>query len=364
MRTRPEVHQFIPTLGSRDAVGNHALETARALSEAKLDGHIWAEEIYPELKKRAQRYEGYRKLRSAKRGSNLILYSCSTGSRGMVDYILERPEPKTIRYHNITPPRFFEQYDPGAAANLANGREELQRLATKVKIAVADSDFNAQDLRELGIADVRVIPIYLPPGLDAEPDPSLFSRLARTKKGIDLLFVGRVAPSKGHTQLLRAFAAMRAAIDPHARLFIVGPWGPEPYIAHLMRLREHLNLEEGCVFAGRVSEEQLVAHYHNADVYISMSEHEGFGVPLVEAMRFGVPVMAYDAGAVAETLSGAGVLLKTQDPALVAEIAARISSDESLRKEICKNQEMRMRDLDSVPRDRLVVEAARATLNG
>ncbi|HEX6597619.1 MAG TPA: glycosyltransferase family 4 protein, partial [Acidimicrobiales bacterium] len=261
-------------------------------------------------------------------------------------------------YHNVTPARFFEPYGPAAALNLRWGREELKVLAPHSRVAMANSAYSAEELRELGVDDVRVVPPYLPPTVDATPNPEHASWLRRTKRGIDVLAVGRVVPHKGHLHLLRAFAALRAAVDPGARLFVVGAWGPEDYMRALFRAREELGAEQ-VVFTGSVSEESLAAHYQEADVYLSLSEHEGFGLPLIEAMRKGRPVVAYAGGAVGETLDGTGVLLDTLDPPTVAEVVGRVAGDAELRATIVAGQRRRVAELDALPRDAEVVRAVR-----
>lgn len=357
-----EVHQFLPTLGFRDAVASHTLETQRAVAEAGFRGGIWAEDVHPELRRRARPYTDYLRLRAARRRDNVLLYQASTGSHGIVDFFLEQPGPKTLYYHNITPPEFFEPYDPAAAATLARGREELKMLVERVPVAMSASEFNARELSELGASQVAVIPPYLSRALGSSPSAAQTSWLRRTKKGLDLLFVSRIVPHKGHFHLLRVFAAIRAAVDPQARLFVVGAWGPDAYMRELFRLRERLCLTEGVAFTGSVSESHLVSYYMEADVYLSMSQHEGFGLPLVEAMRFGLPVVAYDAGGVAETLGGSGVLVRTLDTALIAELVGRIGTDSSLRDQILERQRARLSEIESLERDRLQVAAIRSVL--
>lgn len=279
----------------------------------------------------------------------------------MADFVAERPERKIIYYHNITPAEFFEPFDPGGAISLSRGREELKRLVPRTTLAMANSVYSAEELRALGAADVRVVPPYLPPGLDSTPHGDHGSWLRRTKAGVDVLFVGRIVPNKGHMHLLRAFAALRDAVDPGSRLFIVGRQGPEAYMREITRLRERLGAE-GIVFTGSVDDSRLAAHYQQADVFCCLSLHEGFGLPLIEAMRAGIPVVAYDAGAVGETLGGAGVLLRTLDPPFVAEVIHRVATDDGLRAEILRGQAERVADLERFPRGELLLDAVRTAL--
>lgn len=363
LRRRPRVEQFLPSLGFRDAVGTHALVSQRALREDGIRGGLWVEEVHPRLSRHARIYTDYPRTRSARSGRDVLLYQASTGSRGMADFLGERGERKLLYYHNVTPAEFFEPYDAGGAMTLARGREELKRLAPRMRLAMANSEYSADELRRLGLRDVRVVPPYLPPGLDAPPNPDHAEWLRRTKTGIDVLFVGRISPNKGHLHLLRAFAALRGAVDPGARLFVVGQPGPETYVREVSRVRERLG-SAGIVFTGSVDDSRLVAHYREADVLCCLSEHEGFGLPLIEAMRAGLPVVAYDGGAVGETLGGAGVLLRTLDPPFVAEIVHRVATDDRLREEIRAEQAERVAALERLPRDELLVDAVRTVLDG
>lgn len=356
---RGEVHQFLPTLGYRDAIATHTLATRRALSAGGYRGVVWAERWHPEQRRECRLYTDYLKQRSARSGQNVLLYQASTGTDGMADFLVDRPEPLLICYHNITPAEFFEPYDFVAGTLLAHGRRELSALCKRARGALADSEFCARELRELADLEVRVVPPYLAPRAETPAAQSHVSWLRRTKRGIDMLFVGRVAPNKNHAALMRIFAAYREAIDPNARLFIVGAWGSRPYMSALMALRERLG-PRGIVFTGSISGPHLAAHYQEADVFVCLSLHEGFGVPLVEAMRARVPLVAYDAGAVAETLGGAGVLVRSLDTPVVAELIHRVATDDELRKRIVEGQDRRVTELEQIRRDDVILDAVRA----
>jgi glycosyltransferase involved in cell wall biosynthesis len=353
-----QVHQFVPVLLPHDAVGNHTLETRRALKEGGLDGRIWAVSVHPQLGRYGRPYGEFTGA-VRRRGRRVLLYQAASVSGGIVDFLIKRSEPKIISYHNLTPARFYQSYEPATAAGLTEAAQELERLARCVRVGLAASEFNAADLRKMGVRDVRVVPPYLGPGLRAEPDPDTLARLGAGKKGIDLLFVGRIVPNKAHQRLVRMMVAMRAAIDPKARLHIVGPAGPEAYRRVLVGLVERL-VPGGVIFTGAVSDADLAAHYRHADAFVCLSEHEGFGVPLVEAMRARVPIVAYDAGAVGETLAGTGVLLRTVDPRTVAEVVARVACDQHLRGELTSRQLRRAAELESFPRDEVILRAVEA----
>lgn len=362
MRGPLRVQQFLPTLGYRDAVGNHTVALKDALAERGVGGEIWPQIILPEMRHHAAGpYTEYERRRRS-RSKNVFLYQASTNSEELKNFLLDRPEPILLWYHNITPARFFHPFDPAAAMALARAREELGVLAPEVAGAVAASEFNAEELRRLGVPDVCVSPPFLSAALDAGPHAGLTDWLRRTKKGTDLLFVGRIVPNKGHVHLLKLLAALRVSVDPSARLFVVGSWGPEPYMRHLFEVRDRLGIHEGVAFPGSVTPSRLAAHYQEADLLVCLSEHEGFGLPLVEAMRSGLPVVAYDAAAVGETLGGTGVLVRTVDPLILAEVVGRLAADDASREEIVRRQRERVAEIELAPRCEVLLDVVHGAL--
>jgi glycosyltransferase involved in cell wall biosynthesis len=196
------------------------------------------------------------------------------------------------------------------------------------------------ELSAVGWSLVGVLPIiFNPERLTVRPDPKI---LKSWQTGVNLLFVGRIAPNKCFEDLILTFHYLKQTRCPNARLFLVGSSrGMEPYLAFLEALINRLALTD-VFFAGHVSAAQWAAYYQVASLYLSLSEHEGFGVPLLESMYFGVPIVAYKATAVPETLGGSGVLVKTKDHAAIAELIAEILGDESLRNQLIAGQKARL----------------------
>jgi glycosyltransferase involved in cell wall biosynthesis len=160
-----------------------------------------------------------------------------------------------------------------------------------------------------------------------------------------ILFVGRISPNKRQDDLIRMLAYYRACIDPEAHLYLVGGYRDQPqYHARLAALRDALDLGSAVVLTGPVSIAALVAYYRRASVFCSLSEHEGFGVPLLEAMHLGLPVVAYDAAAVGETLDGGGIKLPRKDLAEAAETCALVVERDDLRKRLVATGRRRARD--------------------
>lgn len=354
---RMAVQQFVPFLHARDAVGNHALVTDRTVRRAGADANLWVAHVEAKLARRTRPYHRFRGSNGRGAATDVLLYQASTGAREMVRFLARRQEPLAVYYHNFTPPAFFDVYDAAAARSMREAEEDMQRLAERCGVALAASEFSASELRSFGFEEIRLMPPYVASGASEVPaDANYLRSLRATHAQLDLLFVGRIVPHKGHLHLLRTLSALRAGgVD--ARLFMVGAQGPLPFMQTLFRLRKRLGLESSAILTGSVSDAELAAHYESADVYLSLSEHEGFGIPVLEAMRSGVPVIAYSAGAVAEVLGNAGVLLRTLDPYLVAEVVARIGLAPELRSALTVRQRRRAVEIDSTPRDAILLNA-------
>lgn len=359
---RIEVHQFAPTVFRRDAVGNHTLATRRALRRAGMAGQTWAEQFDPRLALSVHRLNRHRSLR-ANGARRILLYQASTGSEGMVSWLAGQEGPLALYYHNITPAEFFSPYDGIAAASMRRGRRELAQLARRTRLAFAASEYSATELRELGLGEVRVLPPYYSQDL-GPPHPAYLRDLRASKRGTDLLFVGKLVPHKGQLDLIRMAGVLRANTWRPVRLYLVGGEGPHTYVSAMRRLVDRLGLQRTVFITGSLSPARLAAHYQAADVFVCLSEHEGFGIPVLEAMRSGLPVVARDAGAIAEVMAGTGVLLGTDDPLVTAEVVSRVAASEDLRGELVGRQRERAREVDAMDRDGVLLSALRELADG
>jgi glycosyltransferase involved in cell wall biosynthesis len=250
---------------------------------------------------------------------------------------------RVLLHHNITPPEFFVGYDEEMVRICALGRRQIGELRDDVDLALGDSEFNRRELVDLGFERTGVLPIYL----DFEryrdrPNPVLLRALEDGR--CNILFVGRLAPNKCHDDLIRLASYWKRFISPDLRLLLVGKL---PRRRAYLDALQALLYEEGftpseVVFTGHVEHDDLLACYAAADVFVSMSEHEGFGVPLVEAMLADVPVLAYGAAAVPDTLGGAGLQFTEKNVAEVAELAHSLATDDGLRRPILEGQRRRL----------------------
>ncbi len=317
------VHQVLPTW-EPGAIGTHALHVARALEAAGIACATWADEIRPGLAGEA--HPTAELLGARARRGDVLLFHTAMGT-ATAELVLARPEPLVVDHHNITPPSFFDAWEPALAENLELAQRQVARLARRAVLGLADSAFNAHDLRRDGCRRTAIVPVmadYARFGVVAHP---AWSSTSPTK----WLFVGRLAPNKAQHDVVRAFAWYRAAYDADARLHLVGSAPFDGYAAALHRLIERLGVGAAVELTGSVSDDELADQYRTADVYVSCSAHEGFAVPVVEAMAAGVPVVALAATAVPETAGAAALLVDRADPALIATAVARLRRDPDLR---------------------------------
>lgn len=325
------IHQFLPTFAPRDAIGTHAVHARRILRGLGLESEIYAEGIQRSGRRQARSYRSYGRRPS--QGRTWLLYQLSTGS-AVADFVQARPEPKLVNYHNVTTAALFAPWEPHVAVECAEGRRQLMELAPQVELGIAVSAFNEGELRAAGYPCTTIAPVLVDlDGADVGPDPQVLARLERARRagGADWLFVGRVAPHKCQHDVVRALAVYRRLYDPRARLHLVGGPGSHAYVSMLERYVGSLGLAGAVHLTGSVTSEALLAHFRSADVFVCLSEHEGFCVPIVEAMRLEVPVVAFASTAVPETVAGAGLLLDAKDPMTVAAAVHRVLADDGLR---------------------------------
>jgi glycosyltransferase involved in cell wall biosynthesis len=253
---------------------------------------------------------------------------------------------RVLQYHNITPASFFAPYDAGLFRLAALGRQELKTLAGRVDLALGDSDFNRQELEALGFSPTGVMPIAVNTEriTEAPRRPALENILSDGL--INILFVGRIVPNKRIEDHIRLAEMYKRYIDSYYRFIFVGRYDGLPrYYAQVRALvTQYEMLPDRFWFTGPVPDEDLAAFYRWADVYVSLSEHEGFCVPLIEAMAADVPVLAYAAGAVPETLGGAGVLFAPKDLEFAAEMLGTLVYDRPVRDRVIDGQRRRLRD--------------------
>ena len=327
------VHQVVGALHHGDAVGNEVVAVRAILRGAGFESEIAAGEADPRLDAERRPLET---LADGAAADDVCLYHFSPGSPAH-GAALAWPGRLAVVYHNVTPARFFAGWDAAAVRLALAAGDDLRALAPRATLALAKSEWSRRDLDEAGFARTALMPYVHRLEPEAAPSPVLLRLFGDGRANV--LSVGRLAPNKRLEDVLRAFALFQRAV-PRSRLILAGDRRLEGYVHSLASLARSLRLRErDVVLLGKVEEDELRALYASAHVYLSLSEHEGYGVPLVEAALAGVPVLARDAGAVAETLGGAGVLVAGDAPVtVVAALLERLVRDEALRGAVLAGQ--------------------------
>ena len=336
------VHQFHPVLAPGDAMSSHVFALRSRLREWGYRSDAFAVEAKPG----ASDVLPYRRLFRTLKPNDMLLLHFSIGHE-VFDQLVKIEARRVLVYHNVTPPEFFTGVNDHAATHARLGLRQLAGLAPRIELAIGVSEFDSRDLGEIGFTNVTTVPILVDWSVyDTPPDESVLASMSSRRTRI--LFVGRISPNKRQDDLIRMLAYYRACIEPEAQLYLVGSYRDQPqYHARCVALRDALGLQSAVFFTGAVPLPALVAYYRRASVFCSLSEHEGFGVPLLEAMHLGVPVVAYDAAAVGETLDGGGILLARKDLAEFAEMCATAAGDADLRARLVEGGRRRVRDFDT-----------------
>ncbi len=339
------IHQFVAGFRTTDAISNEALLLRAIFRKWGYESEIFCEgsRIQAHLRHEAHNAADY--VPTCKKNDVLLLH-LSIGSV-VNDIFADLSCRKAILYHNITPAEHFDMVQKNTAASLRHGRTQMKTLSSAADVVMADSAYNARELTDAGYQDVKVLPLILE--LNALRATHDRRTAAHFNDGLtNVLFVGRGAPNKCIEDILLTFFHYNRSVDADSRLIHVGSWsGLEQYKGLVMAGAQKLGLSD-VAFLGSVSQEELNAAYRSASVFLCMSEHEGFCIPLIESMVHDVPIVAYAAGAVPETLDGAGVLFGEKDFPAVAEMMGRVVSDTTLRAAIIRGQRERLRRYEAL----------------
>jgi len=347
------VHQIQVAAARENSIGNEVLALQAAIKRWGYNSEIYATEIAPSMRGQAAHLERYRPS-----PHDLLVFHYSTGS-ALTDHVRALGVPLVLVYHNVTPAHFMTGLGTAEKERARRGREQLASLREQTVLALARSDYSLQELCALGFEHTQVLPVIVTDVLEqVQPDEKVLTRFDHGTGWDDFLFVGRVVPNKCQEDLVKLLYFYRQ-IKLHSRLFLVGSWSnTRRYAAWLRQFARRLGLADAVYLCGHVSIPALAAYYRLADVFVCMSEHEGFGIPLVEAMRLGVPVVAYASTAVPETMGGAGILIHEKRFAVVAELVRVLLEDAGFRQRIIARQQTRARAFDP----EAVIAAFRASL--
>ena len=334
-----KIIQVLPTMSYGDAVSNDAINIDKILRKNGYISELYAENIDKRVKDKVFYISKLKKVNK----NDILIYHKSTGTD--LSFSLQKYKCKKImRYHNITPGKYMEKYNKYLYNLVEYGRKGLEYASTYFDYSLAVSDYNKNELDELKYKNIMTVPILIPfEDYEKVPDKKIIKAYSDGKKNI--LFVGRIAPNKAHEDTIKSFYYYKKYVSEDSRLILVGnDGGFENYSKLLKKLIKELNLESDVIFPGHIKFEEILAFYKVADLFLCMSEHEGFCVPLVESMFFEIPILAYNSSAIKYTLGNSGVIINKKDYFLISELMNFILSDENIKKEIIKKQNKRLED--------------------
>lgn len=338
-----KVFQLTGAFEFGDGIGNHITLLDQKLKEYSYETRIYAMGIDPRHRDISSDFSSMPNPAP----EDVVIYHMSHGTP-MNQAFKTLKCRKIMMYHNITPPKFFAPYDREAAQGMSEGLRDVMDVRPYVDSCVAMSEYNKRDLIEMGYPEEKiwVMPSYLIPFEDysRRPDPNILSQYS--DGWTNILFVGRIAPNKKQEDVIRGFAWYKKQLNPNSRLILVGSEFTPTYSQALRSYVQRIGVQD-VVFTGHISFEAIIAFYRSAHVFLCMSEHEGFCIPLVEAMYFHVPIIAYQEAAVPDTLGGSGILVDTKSPVVIGHMIDQLVTDQVLRAAVLERQNARLAELAS-----------------
>jgi len=333
------IDQLIPAFHRGDAIGDTALNMKKFFLSLGFQSEIYCLSRDKGLEKSSRVFSDYQ----TPAPSDITILHFALPSP-LTQAFVQSPSQKMIIYHNLTPHEFFTDFSHEMVRISRIGREELISLVPHVRLALADSEFNRQELVEVGFQRAEVFPLFIDFEKYNKPMSRLFYSLFDDER-TNILFVGRIVPNKKIEDLIRVLFSYKKYVSPLVRLIVVGKTSSVPkYFQSLVRLADEFYLQpEEIRFTGHIPDEEMFALYKVADVFLSLSEHEGFCLPLIESMVFDLPLIAYDCTAVPYTLDGAGILVREKRVEFISELIDIVSRDEGVRKKVIQGQRQRLR---------------------
>lgn len=329
-----KIVQIVGSLNYGDAVGNDVMAIKKALSE---DGYMTAIFASAIDKRVSDELVFYLEQLPRLDEKDIVIYHFGSADRSY-EIIRDLKCKKILRYHNVTPPDFFANYDKYSEKNTRNGLKQIRDMKDFFDYGMVDSEFNKMDLIKMGHTyPIDVVPILIP-FVDYKKPPTKEVVEKYRKDGyINIIFVGRIVPNKKDEDIIRCFQEYKKNYNEKSRLILVGNYaGQEKYYNELQEIIKKDSMDD-VVMTGHISFADLLAYYTVADLFLCLSEHEGFCVPLIEAMLFGVPIIAYKKAAVPETLGKGGLLLESKEPKVVAKAMDDLLSNKDMREIYQKN---------------------------
>ncbi|MBN8549811.1 MAG: glycosyltransferase family 4 protein [Deltaproteobacteria bacterium] len=350
-----KLHQLVHTLSYGDAISGEVLALQRCLTKLGFESEIFSINTHPKYKGMAR---DFRDFPITFDGEVLLHYSLGSPLNDL--YRSLKSATRSLVYHNLTPAHWFRSVNPRIVADIERGLSELPELCRISDRLIADSAFNAGELKSLGF-DARVLPLPIDTHKwDVPTNPGFYSQL-KDDPALHVLHVGRMAPNKCVEDIIKSFYFLQKYVHSNSKLWLVGiDIDTEVYSFGLKRLAQQLGIDEHVRFIGQRDDGELKALYQTAHVYMCMSEHEGFCLPVVEAMHFGLPVLSFASSALPETIGAAGILVHEKRHPEIAELTYELYSNAEMRKRLIDAGHKRVTEL-SVERFSSRVEELFAT---
>lgn len=323
------IHQFTPSIADGDGVSGGVLWTADILREFGFNSSVYANHIDPKLKDKVLHIDSY-----VPSPDNVLIYHHSIGHEHH-EQILAFADKKILCYHNITPSHFFKN-SPHLQQACDLGRKQLASSTKAFVASYADSEYNSKELRAFGYPNPILIPLLVDITKKnlTRPNENIIKNYSQT---FTILFVGRIVSNKSQEMLIETIYYLKKLLSLKLKLILVGSTSEQAYFDYLKKLVVSLKLEDNVLFAGKVSQEDLAAYYSAADIYLSLSDHEGFSIPIIEALSYDTLTIAYSTCALPDTLGEQGII-DFKSPDLVAKYIYDIINDPILRANILKRQ--------------------------
>lgn len=348
------IDQLVPAFHKGDAIGDTAFHMKQFFLSQGFSSEIYCLTRDSALEDESQFFSSFPQQEP---GDITILHFAQPSP--LTQALTKLSSRKVMIYHNITPHTYFEGYNPEMVRISRLGREELKSLSPHVELSLADSEYNRQELAALGFINTRVFPLFIDFKKYKKPESDFVFRLFKDDR-INILFVGRIVPNKRIDALIKVLFYYKKYISPLVRLIVVGKTSSLPkYYQSLVRLADefYLKPEEIC-FTGHIPDEEMFALYKTADVFLSLSEHEGFGLPFVESMIFDLPIIAYNSTAVPQTLGDSGVLIENNECVdKIGELIHLVANDEMLRETLIKSQRLQLDKYKSADLQEFLLES-------
>lgn len=327
------LHQFVHTLAYGDAISSEALTIKRILNAQGIESEIYVVNVDPRYKSIARHFNEFNGALSP---AVLLHYSIASPLNEL--FLSLNGSKRVVLYHNLTPESWFLPYNNRVVEDLRKARAGLESVIKASDIVLGDSSYNLIELESFLKQPGRVLPLPLDEfKWEIDTNPGIMQVL-KGHGGVNILSVGRVAPNKCLEDVIKCFYFYHHKINKNSRLWLTGSdTDTEIYAHELKELISALNLKEVAKLVGPVADSELKAFYQAADLYLCMSEHEGFCVPLIEAMHFGVPLIAFDSCAVAETVGEGGLLVTEKRHAEISELMDQVLTRDEITSELRKN---------------------------